>query len=257
MRDLNVALIQEDVRWHNGPANRSLFGDYFPDLVEADLVVLPEMFTTGFTMAVAEHSETMTGATVEWIRAQSRDFGFTLAGSVIIEEQGRFFNRLIVAAADGTLQWYDKRHLFRMADEHARYTAGTERAIVSVGDWRVALQICYDLRFPVFSRNRDDYDMLLYVANWPAARRTAWNTLLRARAMENLSYCLGVNRIGVDGVGVEYRGESVILDYVGEVLAGAGQAAGVVRATLSAARLERFRSKFPAQRDADAFHLDL
>ena len=257
MRDLKVALIQEDVRWQNGPANRRLFGDYFPDLVDVDLVVLPEMFTTGFTMAAAEQCETMKGVTVDWMRAQSQTFDFALAGSMIIEEQGRFYNRLLVARPDSTLQWYDKRHLFRMADEHARYTAGMERVVVNVNDWRVALQICYDLRFPVFSRNRGDYDALLYVANWPAARRTAWNTLLKARAMENLSYCVGVNRIGVDGVGVEYLGESAVLDYVGEVLVSAGQAVGVARATLSAARLARFRDKFPADRDADAFHIDI
>ena len=257
MRDLKVALIQEDLRWHDGAANRRLFGSYFADLADMDLVVMPEMFTTGFTMAAAENSEAMGGETVAWLRDQSQRFGFALAGSLIIKEQGRFLNRLILAGADSSLHWYDKRHLFRMAQEQERYSAGTARVVVPVGEWRVALQICYDLRFPVFSRNQDDYDLLLYVANWPAARRTAWTTLLRARAMENLSYCVGVNRIGVDGLDVAYSGQSMIIDYIGEVLASADQRPGVVTATLSAARLQRFRNKFPAHLDADSFPLEL
>lgn len=256
MQDLSVALIQEDLVWQDPAANRRLLAGYFQDLLPVDLVVLPEMFTTGFTMAAMDHHETMDGETIAWMRAQSARFGFTLAGSLIIEEQGRYFNRLVITGPDGTLDWYDKRHLFRMADEHSAFCAGHKRVIVRVADWRVALQVCYDLRFPVFSRNQDDYDLLLYVANWPAARRTAWNTLLRARAIENLSYCLGVNRVGTDGAQVVYRGESVILDYIGEVIADAGERAGVARADLSAERLKRFRKKFPAHLDGDRFQID-
>ena len=256
MRDLTVALIQEDVVWQDPAANRDLFGGYFSDLREADLVALPEMFTTGFTMAAKDNSETMDGATVAWMRGCARRFGFTLAGSLIVEDQGQFYNRLVVADPAGELQCYDKRHLFRMANEHAHYSAGTRRVIARLGEWRVALQVCYDLRFPVFSRNRGDYDVLLYVANWPAPRHSAWHTLLRARAMENLSYCIGVNRVGTDGADVNYQGESVVLDYVGAELAAAGQRPRVVIAELSAGRLRRFRAKFPAHLDADEFALD-
>ncbi len=257
MQDLDVALIQADLVWHDPAANRRLFGHHLEHLTGVDLVVLPEMFTTGFTMAAADHREAMDGPTVAWMRDQSERYDVALAGSLIIEDKGDFFNRLIVTHSDGSLHWYDKRHLFRMAQEDAVYTAGTERVIVPVGAWRVALQVCYDLRFPVFSRNRSDYDLLLYVANWPAARRTAWNILLRARAMENSSYCAGVNRVGTDGMGVSYQGESAIIDYVGEVLASAGEQPGVARASLSAARLARFRSKFPVHLDADPFRIDV
>ena len=255
MQDLTVALIQEDLVWQDPAANRRLFADRLARLGAADLVVLPEMFTTGFTMAAAEHYESMAGPTVTWMGDQARRYGIALAGSVIIEDRGRYFNRLILVDADGGLQWYDKRHLFRMADEHTHYAPGQQRVIAGLAGWRVALQVCYDLRFPVFSRNRNDYDLLLYVANWPAARQTAWDTLLRARAMENLSYCVGVNRVGTDGAGIPYQGGSVILDYIGVELASAGQAAAVVQAQLSAERLRRFRSKFPAHLDADEFCL--
>ena len=255
MQDLNVALIQEDLVWQDPTANRNLFADRLAQLGSADLVVLPEMFTTGFTMAAAQHCEPMAGPTLTWMRDQARRYGFTLAGSVIIEDSGRYFNRLVLADAGGGLQWYDKRHLFRMADEHSHFAPGQQRVIAGLAGWRVALQVCYDLRFPVFSRNRDDYDVLLYVANWPAARQTAWDTLLRARAMENLSYCVGVNRVGTDGAGITYQGGSVILDFVGAPLASAGQDVGVVQAQLSMDRLLRFRSKFPAHLDADEFRL--
>ena len=256
MRDLTVALIQEDLVWQDPAANRRLFEARLEQVTAADLVVLPEMFTTGFTMAAKDHSETMDGATVTWMQEQATARSMTVAGSLIIAEQGRHYNRLIVAAPDAPLQCYDKRHLFRMAEEHAHYTAGRERVIATVGDWRVALQVCYDLRFPVFSRNRDDYDLLLYVANWPAARHTAWETLLRARAMENLSYCAGVNRVGRDGASVAYQGGSVILDFIGTDLAAAGDVAGIAQARLSAAALQRFRRKFPAHLDADDFSLN-
>ena len=257
MRDLNVALIQENVVWQDPAANRDLFGRHIAALGEVDLVVLPEMFSTGFTMAAEDNAEPMDGATVGWMCDQAGRFGLALAGSLIIAEGGRCYNRLILVDGQGQLQTYDKRHLFRMAEEHTHYAAGTRRVIATLGDWRIALQVCYDLRFPVFSRNQDDYDVLLYVANWPAPRHSTWEILLRARAMENLSYCVGVNRVGTDGLGVAYQGGSVIVDYVGKELADAGRDPGVVKARLSPERLARFRAKFPAHLDADGFQLDV
>jgi predicted amidohydrolase len=255
MQDLNVALIQEDLVWQDPQANRNLFQHYFSALADADLVVLPEMFTTGFTMAASDHAETMDGDSVEWMKHQSRRYGFTLAGSLIIEDQGRYFNRLVVVEAGSVAGAYDKRHLFRMAREQHSFSPGQARVVVNVAGWRVALQVCYDLRFPVFSRNRQDYDVLLYVANWPAVRRGAWQALLPARAIENLSYCLGVNRVGSDAVGVTYSGDSVIVDYRGQAMASAGEHAGVARAQLSAAGLASFRDKFPAHLDGDSFQI--
>jgi len=255
MQDLRVALIQEDLVWQDPAANRRLFSTYLKHLAAVDLVVLPEMFTTGFTMAATDHAETMDGETVDWMRKQAQRYGFALAGSLIIEEKGRYFNRFVLVGADGLVTCYDKRHLFRMAGEHDSFSPGQARVIVEVVGWRVALQVCYDLRFPVFSRNRQDYDVLLYVANWPAARRGAWNALLPARAIENLCYCVGVNRVGSDGAGVVYSGDSVILDYLGEVLASADEHAGLLRAQLSAGRLAVFRGKFPAHLDGDSFQI--
>jgi predicted amidohydrolase len=256
MQDLSVALIQEDLYWQDPQANRNLFQTYFEELADVDLVVLPEMFTTGFTMAAAEHAETMDGASVAWMKKQTRRYGFALTGSVIIEDQGRYFNRMVLVQAGVVVNTYDKRHLFRMAGEHHSFCPGQTRVVVPVAGWRVALQVCYDLRFPVFSRNRNDYDLVLYVANWPAARRRAWQALLPARAIENLSYCVGVNRVGYDGVGVAYSGDSVIVDYRGDLMASAGEHAGIARAQLSAAGLAAFRDKFPAHLDGDGFQIE-
>jgi predicted amidohydrolase len=213
------------------------------------------MFTTGFSMQAAELAEDMEGPSVEWLRTMAARLGAVVAGSLIVADGG-YRNRLLWARPDGTLAAYDKRHLFRMAREHEHYTAGEERVVVDLYGWRVLPLVCYDLRFPVWSRSRDDYDLALYVANWPAARRYAWSTLLRARAIENLCYVVGVNRVGADGAGIDYAGDSVALDPRGRPLAELGDAAVVTQVTLSADALREHRRRFPAHLDADAFRLE-
>lgn len=254
MRDLKLSILQTAPHWHEPGANRAHFEELLLGLDEAtDVVVLPEMFSTGFTMDAKDHAETMDGETVRWMRGVAARQGAVICGSVIIQEEGKFFNRFIWMRPDGSLTTYDKRHLFRMAKEDAYYSAGTERIVVELGGWRVCPQVCYDLRFPVWSRNRNDYDLLIYVANWPSARRTTWQALLKARAMENLCYVAGVNRVGVDGNDVPYSGDSAVCDYVGRELISGADKAFVATVSLDWEGLQRFRKKFPAHLDADDF----
>ena len=254
MRTLNVALVQADLYWHDPAANRALF-DHLIDDVEADLVVLPEMLSTGFTMASGEVAETMDGDTVAWLRDLAAKKGATVAGSVVIKDAGHCYNRLVWMPPDGRETVYDKRHLFRMAGEHEHYAAGDSRVNVRLGDWRIRLCVCYDLRFPVWLRSRGDYDALLCVANWPAARQTAWNTLLRARAVENLCYTIAVNRVGRDGNGVDHRGGSGVYGPEGDALAEVFDHETVVTVSLDLDELDAYRQRFPAWRDADGFEI--
>jgi predicted amidohydrolase len=256
VRDLTLSLVQTPLHWHDPTANRAAI-ETLLDATPRDsgLVVLPEMFTTGFTMDAAAQAETMQGYTLAWLREQAAARGQTLTGSLVIEDQGRYFNRLIWMPPDGKAGWYDKRHLFRMAGEQEVYTAGRARRIFCLGDWRVLPLVCYDLRFPVWSRGADQFDLLLYVANWPAARRSAWTTLLPARAVENLCYAAGVNRVGSDARDIDYAGDSGAWDFFGNSLIDAGDTAGVFTITLGGARLMRYREKFPAHHDADRFSL--
>lgn len=256
MRDLKVTLVQQPLAWQDADANRARFTELLAPLAgRTHLVVLPEMFTTGFTMAAARCAEDMGGPTVEWLRATAARLGAIVAGSLIVDDEG-YYNRLVWARPDGTLACYDKRHLFRMGGEHEHYASGSERVVLEAHGWRVLPLVCYDLRFPVWSRNRSDYELALYVANWPAARRLAWDTLLRARAIENLSYVVGVNRVGADGNGVDHAGGSVAVDPRGEVLADCGSLPAVATVTLSARALAEHRERFPAHLDADGFRLD-
>ena len=254
-RTLRVALIQAAPRWHDPAANRELFSRAIETIEgPVDLVVLPEMFNTGFTMSSTEVAESMDGETVAWLRAQAAAHGVTIAGSVAIHERG-YFNRLLWMAPDGRESVYDKRHLFRMAGEHEHYAAGRDRVVVRIGPWRVCLCVCYDLRFPVWLRSRNDYDVLLCVANWPAARQSAWNALLRARAVENQCYAVGVNRVGEDGNGVAYRGGSAVYDWEGTALVEAFDDSAVLSASLEFDALEEYRERFPAWQDADDFEV--
>lgn len=256
MQPLSVSLIQTATRWHDPAANRALFDAHLAEVPdEAALVVLPEMFSTGFTMAAREVAEPMSGPTVTWLRSRAQALGKTLCGSVVIEEGGACYNRFVWMPPDGRAVTYDKRHRFRMAGEHEHYAAGDGRPSITLGDWRVRAAVCYDLRFPVWLRNRGDYDLLVVVANWPAARQTAWSTLLRARAIENLAYTVGVNIVGTDGAGIEYRGGSVVYDSEGTALLDAGDAPGVFTVTLDGAALQAHRLRFPAWQDADDFDL--
>jgi len=260
VRDLTISLLQTELHWQDPAANRAHF-DGLIDAIDraADtphLVMLPEVFTSGFSMDGPPLAETMDGESVAWMKLVAQDYGVTVCGSLIIEDAGRYFNRLVWAPPDGDVRWYDKRHLFRMAGEHERYSAGAERRIFKLCDWRVCPLVCYDLRFPVWSRGIDEFDLLLYVANWPAPRRSAWRTLLPARAVENLCYCAGLNRIGIDGRDLRYSGDSGVFDFLGDTLVDCGDEDRTATVTLDGARLERFRSKFPAHLDADKFSID-
>lgn len=256
MRDLTIALVQTTLHWHDAAANRAHFEGLLDGLGgHPDLVVLPEMFSTGFTMAAADQAETMDGTTVAWMRELAAGLGSTVTGSLVVRDADKYFNRLIWMPPDGNPQTYDKRHLFRMAGEHEIYAPGSSRPVFRLGDWRVRPLICYDLRFPVWSRGIDAFDLLLYVANWPRARRSAWQTLLPARAVENLCYSAGVNRIGRDGQGIEYAGDSGAWDFFGGCLADCGAEESVTQVRLDAAALMRYRQKFPAHRDADPFEI--
>lgn len=263
--DLNVAIVQADTVWHDPPANRARYAERFAALGPGvDLVVLPETFTSGFSNEALERAETMAGETVAWLRAQSAEHGFAITGSVQIRDGDAVYNRMLWVQPDGSVRHYDKRHLFRMAGEHTRYAAGADRLVVEYKGWRICPLVCYDLRFPVFSRNRFghsvpdacDYDLLIYVANWPSPRHFAWQTLLKARAIENLSYVIGVNRTGTDANNLHYLGGSAVLDFLGQPLAEADDTPQVRSARLSYAELSAFRQRFPAYLDADRFTLD-
>lgn len=224
-----------------------------------DLIILPEMFTTGFTMDARAVAEPMNLTTFRWLKQMAAQTGAVVTGSYVIQEGGNYFNRLIWMQPDGQFDTYDKRHLFRMAGEDGIYTAGTRRIIKEWKGWRICPLICYDLRFPAWSRNHQTessdfvYDLLLYVANWPAPRRNAWNILLQGRAIENLSYVVGVNRVGTDGNGHPYTGDSAVIDFKGDVLFRHSDTEIVHQQTLALDDLRAFREKFPANLDADAF----
>ena len=253
---LRVTLVQTGLAWQDPATNRHRLAAHFRGLPgHTDLVVLPEMFSTGFSMDATALAEDMDGPTVGWMREEAAALGCVITGSLIVREAGLCHNRLVWARPDGTVEHYDKRHLFRVAGEHDHYAAGARRLVVDLKGWRVCPMVCYDLRFPVWSRNRDDYDLLLYVANWPQRRAHAWSTLLRARAIENLSYVIGVNRIGKDGNGVTYAGDSVVLDFLGQPLSSEGGGDRVETAVLDLESLQSYRVSFPAHLDADRFEL--
>ncbi|WP_397380744.1 amidohydrolase [Pseudomonas sp.] len=252
--DLELALIQTTLAWQAPKANRAHFASLLEQARGADLIVLPEMFSTGFSMDSAALAEPEDGPTSQWMLGQAQALQAVVTGSLIIQAaDGSYRNRLLWARPDGSVAHYDKRHLFRMAGEHKHYSAGEQQALLEVKGWQVRPLICYDLRFPVWSRDAENTDLLLYTANWPAARRHHWNRLLPARAIENLCYVAAVNRIGEDGKGYAYSGDSQVLDFQGESLLEPGDADGVFRVTLSAAELAAYRERFPAYLDADDF----
>ena len=254
MSSLNVTIVQADIHWHAAAENCDYFANVIDSLEElTDLVVLPEMFTTGFTMDAQSQAEQMNGPSVKWMRKVATNRKVNLCGSLIIEDNGRFFNRFIVMKPDGSHESYDKRHLFRYANEDRHYSAGSEIMAFDINSFRICPMICYDLRFPVWSRNRDRYDLLLYVANWPAPRHLAWKTLIRARAIENLSYVAAVNRIGTDGNDHPYKGGSAIINYLGKDMESLGREEGVVTTQLNLNKLQSYRRKFAFQDDADDF----
>ena len=251
---MKVAIIQSALVWENPQANRENFEEKINSIEgEVNLIVLPEMFTTGFTMNPAATAETMTGETVVWMQTLAKANNCAITGSVVIEDEGVFYNRLLFVFPSGELQHYNKRHLFTLAGEEKQYAKGGEKLIVNYMGWRIAPLICYDLRFPVFSRNNSDYDLLLYVANWPSKRLHAWNSLLAARAIENMSYTIGVNRIGLDGNNHDYSGQSQVLDALGYTVANAAAQETVIIVDLDKKALDDARQRFNFLNDRDAF----
>ncbi|MCL4151052.1 UNVERIFIED_CONTAM: hypothetical protein GTU68_054534, partial [Idotea baltica] len=215
---LEVACIQTELIWENPKENRAVFEDKINQLAQVDLIILPEMFSTGFTMNPSSVAESMDGLTVQWMVKMAQSTDAAIMGSLVIKEKGHYFNRLVFAEPSGEIKQYDKRHAFTLAGEDKAYTVGQDKLIITYKDWKICPMICYDLRFPVWSRNRNEYDVLIYVANWPKPRILAWDTLLKARAIENMSYCVGVNRIGQDINGYEYIGHSAVYGPLGEEL---------------------------------------
>jgi omega-amidase len=255
MQDLNVTLLQSDLHWESPEANRSMFEEKIWKINKpTDIIVLPEMFTTGFSMNAQTLAEPMNLTTFKWMKQQAAQTGAVVTGSYIVKDNGQYFNRLLWMQPDGKYFFYDKRHLFRMADEHLVYAPGNQKLIVQWKEWNIRPLICYDLRFPVWSRNiKNEYDVLLYVANWPEARATAWKSLLQARAIENLCYTIGVNRVGKDGKEINYNGDSGIVNPKGEWLEQHSKTDASTTLKLSRTELDSYRTKFPADKDADDF----
>ncbi|RIJ37378.1 amidohydrolase [Pontibacter oryzae] len=255
--NLRVTIIQTSLHWQDALANRHMFSQKLEAAQpKTDLIVLPEMFTTGFSMDAERLAEKADTTTLAWMQQEARKYDAVLTGSVMVREGEQHFNRLYWVRPDGSYTKYDKKHLFRMAKEHHTYSPGQERLIVELKGWKVCPLVCYDLRFPVWSRNSHNaYDLLLYVANWPKVRSLPWRTLLQARAIENLAYVVGVNRMGTDGNNHPYSGDSAIIHPKGHHLLDTSEAEGIHTLQLSKTELDAFREAFPAHLDADGFTL--
>lgn len=255
---MRLSIIQSTLHWENPESNRAMFAEKMRPLAgHTDLVVLPEMFTTGFSMNAAALAEPMQGPTTSWMLEQASALGAAIAGSFICSEEGRYFNRLVFARPDGALESYNKRHLFSLAGEDKTYAQGWEKVRIEWKGWRIRPLICYDLRFPVWSRNEKNnpYDLLLYVANWPQTRIHHWSSLLVARAIENQAFVAGVNIFGQDGAGLQYVGESAVIDFSGREIGRISGKEGVLTAELSLDDLREYRRQFPFLVDADVFRL--
>lgn len=259
MDELRLSLLQTTLHWHDWQANRAhLQGQMQPLYGQTDVIVLPEMFSSGFTMEVASQAQSLDGEVMQWLREQAEASAAVVCGSVVMATSEGYVNRFIWMPPSGAFSYYDKRHLFRMGNEHQHYQAGQRRVVIEHQGWRIMPLICYDLRFPVWSRNRNDYDLLLVTANWPERRRAHWLALGQARAIENQAYVGLCNRIGEDGNGWQFSGDSCIFAPQGQSLAGLPpHQAGVVQASLSLAELRGYRQEFPAWQDADDFSLQL
>jgi len=262
MQDIKVSIIQSNIYWGDPNKNIESFEAQIKAIKEkTDLIVLPEMFSTGFNMQPQDCFETMEGKTVCWMREKAHELNCVICGSILIKENDYFYNRLVWMKPDGNLSFYNKSHLFRFAGENNVYTEGTERVIVQLKDFKFLLQICYDLRFPVFSRNRYhkgiyDYDCIIYVANWPESRKYAWHSLLIARAIENQAYVIGVNRVGADANGTEHAGDSLIISPKGEIIKETEHHINaLMTASLDKASLDEFRKNFLAGADWDNFEI--
>ncbi|MBN2519313.1 MAG: amidohydrolase [Bacteroidales bacterium] len=257
MKDLNIAVLQVNPIWENKEQNLCNISDIIGSMNnETDLIVLPEMFATGFSMNVKMLSETMEGETVNWMRRQAFVKKAIIMGSAIIKENRKFYNRLIIAFPNGDIKYYNKRHLFSVENEHLYYSKGINQLLFKINNWKIMPLICYDLRFPAWSRNHYNYDVLIYIANWPEKRIDHWNKLLFARAIENQCYVIGCNRTGTDGNDIGYNGKSIAIDYSGQVVnIFAEDGEGVMFASLNISALKQYRKSFPVLNDRDQFKL--
>ncbi len=255
--ELKIALVQSDLVWENPEQNRKNFSEKFKSISEqVDIVILPEMFTTGFTMNASEVTETMEGKTVEWMKDEASKHNTTIVGSVIILEDKAYYNRLLFVESTGKITIYNKRHTFTLVGEDKVFTAGNEKVIIEYKGWKICPLVCYDLRFPVWARNTENYDVVIYVANWPKPRVSAWDALLKARAIENMSYCIGVNRVGVDGVNSEYSGHSAVYDVLGNCITSMKPNKEQVEiVTLEKRHISAYRNKLKFLNDRDSFNL--
>ena len=255
---LRVSLVQLDLKWGNVEENLQSITRVISGLKNAtDLIVLPEMFSSGFMMENKDQIAPKAEMTINWMMNQAKELKSTILGSIIVEEDDVYYNRLYCVDGEKIICSYDKRHLFRMGEEQEHFKGGDERVIFTIGKWRIRPLVCYDLRFPVWSRNQNDYDLLLYVANWPEARQDVWSTLLKARAIENQSFVLGVNRIGQDGMGLSYAGGSVVFDSKGkELIKCTDNQEHISTESLRLNELNGFRAKFPVHLDADSFQIN-
>lgn len=263
MQDLKLSIIQSDIHWEDIGANLAMFEEKIWQIGSTDVIVLPEMFTTGFTMRASKLAEPMNMRTFKWMKQMADQTGALVLGSFIARVHDRYYNRLLWMEPGGTFKTYDKRHLFRMAEEHHTFSQGESLLIGHWKGWRICPLVCYDLRFPVWSRNRWNaamkkmsYDVLVYVANWPQVRAAAWKTLLDARAIENLSFVVGVNRVGTDGNGVEYNGNSAVIGPKGDPIFQVEGEEATKTVELNAHSLQAFRDRFPAYLDADDFSIE-
>ncbi|KOY51508.1 amidohydrolase [Polaribacter dokdonensis] len=256
--ELHVVGIQADLVWENPSENLKYFEDKITDLpTTTDLVVLPEMFTTGFTMHPNNVAESMNGSSITWMKRLAQKFDFAIIGSLVIKEDNKFYNRLVFVHPSGKINTYNKRHSFTLAGEHKVYTSGKEILTIDYKGWKIRPLICYDLRFPVWARNTENYDLLIYMANWPITRIKAWDTLLKARAIENMSYTIGVNRTGSDANNYQYSGGSIIVDFLGEELSSlAENKIGTTSAILKKENQDKVREKLGFLSDKDAFNID-
>ena len=261
MSSLTVTTIQSNIFWENKEANLKMFEEKIASTNEqTEVVVLPEMFSTGFVQEPEQLAESMDGVTFQWMKHISFTKKIVLTGSIVIKEDEHYFNRLIWMLPNGQFGFYDKRHLFSYSNEHLHFTPGNKRLIASVKGWKICLQICYDLRFPVWARqqiknNEPEYDLLINVANWPERRSNAWKTLLQARAIENQCYVAGVNRVGVDGNRIPYNGNTSVVDPLGNILYQKENAEDIYTITLKKENLEQIRDKYPFLNDADDFKI--
>ncbi len=217
--NLQIAAIQFDIKWESKHENLKIIEKYLDNISETDIILLPEMFTTGFTMQAEKFSENIHGKTVNWMKSWAKKLNSAIGGSIIISETSKIYNRFVFVTPDEEIFFYDKRHTFTLANENIYYTKGSNLGIFEYKGWKICLRICYDLRFPVWSMNKYNYDLLIYVANWPKKRIQAWDSLLKARAIENMCYCVGVNRVGIDGNNKSYPGHTTFFNYLGDKIA--------------------------------------